>query len=55
MFDQNIKLSCKVTVCSSVRLTAAVGDMGTAYTDAAGRVDPDFTEKGAGEIGGEVC
>ena len=33
-------------------LTAAVGDMGTAYTDAAGRTTPDFTELGAGEIGG---
>jgi hypothetical protein len=33
-------------------LTTAVGDMETAYTDAAGRSDPDFTELGAGEIGG---
>ena len=33
-------------------LTAAVGDMETAYLDAAGRVSPDFTELGAGEIGG---
>lgn len=33
-------------------LTTAVSDMETAYTDAAGRVDPDFTELGAGEIGG---
>jgi hypothetical protein len=33
-------------------LTAAVGDMGFAYDDAAGRVAPDFTELGAGEIGG---
>jgi hypothetical protein len=33
-------------------LTAAVGDMGFAYDDAAGRVGPDFTELGAGEIGG---
>jgi hypothetical protein len=32
-------------------LTVAVGDMMTAYTDAAGRV-PDFTEIGAGNIGG---
>lgn len=33
-------------------LTTAVSDMETAYTDAAGRVTPDFTELGAGEIGG---
>jgi len=33
-------------------LTTAVGDMGFAYNDAAGRVGPDFTELGAGEIGG---
>jgi len=33
-------------------LTAAVGDMETAYTDAAGRTLPDFTELGAGNIGG---
>ena len=33
-------------------LTAAVLDMETAYLDAAGRVSPDFTELGAGEIGG---
>jgi hypothetical protein len=33
-------------------LTTAVGDMQTAYTDAAGRSLPDFTELGSGEIGG---
>lgn len=33
-------------------LTAAVGDMGTAYLDAQGRTSPNFTELGAGEIGG---
>jgi hypothetical protein len=33
-------------------LTAAIGDMQTAYTDAAGRATPDFTELGAGQIGG---
>jgi hypothetical protein len=33
-------------------LTAAIGDMGLAYTDAAGRSIPDFTELGAGQIGG---
>ena len=33
-------------------LTTAIGDMQTAYTDAAGRTIPDFTEQGAGQIGG---
>ena len=33
-------------------LTTAVADMETAYTDAAGRVLPDFTELGAGNIDG---
>ncbi len=33
-------------------LTTAVGDMETAYTDAAGRPTPDFTELNSGEIGG---
>lgn len=33
-------------------LTTAVSNMETAYTDAAGRANPDFTELGAGEIGG---
>ena len=33
-------------------LTSAVGAMETAYLDAAGRTSPDFTELGAGEIGG---
>ncbi len=34
-------------------LTTAVADMGTAYTDAAGRA-PDYTELGAGDISGLV-
>jgi hypothetical protein len=33
-------------------LSVAIGDMGFAYNDAAGRVSPDFTELGTGEIGG---
>ena len=33
-------------------LTDSVGDMEIAYADAAGRALPDFTERGAGEIGG---
>jgi hypothetical protein len=43
-------LPCSIT--DPVLLTAAVGDMGFAYTDAAGRSLPNFTELGAGEIGG---
>lgn len=42
-------LPCRVT--DATRLTAAIGDKGTAYTDAAGRA-PDVTELGAGNIGG---
>jgi hypothetical protein len=34
------------------RLTSAVGDMETAYNDAAGRILPDALNLGAGEIGG---
>jgi hypothetical protein len=43
-------LPCRTT--SPILLTTAVGDMGFAYTDAAGRSLPDATELGAGEIGG---
>jgi hypothetical protein len=35
-----------------VNLTTAVGDMQTAYTDAAGLTLPDYTELGSGYIGG---
>ncbi|MDJ0348175.1 ice-binding family protein [Cryobacterium sp. PH29-G1] len=42
--------ACKVT--DATLLTTAVGDMRTAYTDAAGRTNPDFINLGAGEIGG---
>jgi Ice-binding-like len=35
-----------------VNLTTAVSDMQTAYTDAAGRTLPDYTELGSGDIGG---
>jgi hypothetical protein len=37
---------------TSANMTAAVGDMETAYTDAAGRTSPTATELGAGNIGG---
>lgn len=41
---------CSLT--DATRLTAAVGAMETAYLDAKGRTSPDFTELGAGQIGG---
>ena len=37
---------------TGTQLTTAVGDMQTAYTDAAGRTLPDHTELGSGNIGG---
>lgn len=43
-------LACRVT--DAPGLTTAVGDMQTAYTDAAGRSLPDFLNLGAGIIGG---
>jgi hypothetical protein len=39
-------------VNDATSLTTAVGDMEMAYLDAEGRISPDFTELGAGEIGG---
>jgi hypothetical protein len=45
-------LPCAIS--DATLLTLAVGDMETAYTDAAGRVLPDFTELGSGEIGGKT-
>jgi Ice-binding-like len=39
-------------VVNATGLTAAVGDEETAYTDAAGRTNPDVVNLGAGEIGG---
>jgi len=35
-------------------LTAAIGDMGTAFTDATGRVNPDFSNLANGAIGGLI-
>ncbi|HET9403763.1 MAG TPA: ice-binding family protein [Burkholderiales bacterium] len=43
-------LPCRVT--NGTLLTTAIGDMEIAYTDAAGRTLPDFTELQAGNIGG---
>ncbi|MDO8413108.1 MAG: ice-binding family protein [Gallionellaceae bacterium] len=42
-------LPCRIT--DATLLTSAIGAKGTAYTDAAGRA-PDYTELGAGNIGG---
>jgi hypothetical protein len=41
-------------VINATRLTSAVGDMQTAYTDIAGRPNPDFVNLGAGDIGGKT-
>jgi hypothetical protein len=43
-------LPCRIT--NATLLTAAIKDMMTAYTDAAGRTLPTATNLGAGEIGG---
>jgi hypothetical protein len=45
-------LPCRVTNAS--RLTTAVSDMQTAYSDAAGRKTPNFLNLGAGNIGGKI-
>jgi hypothetical protein len=45
-------LPCRIT--NATLLTAAVGDMQTAYTDAAGRSNPNFLNLGAGNIGGKT-
>src|SRR5665647_1331495 len=45
-------LPCRVT--NATRLGTAVLDMQAAYTDAAGRVNPDFLNLGAGNIGGKT-
>ena len=43
-----------MTAPTSSNLTTAVTNMGTAYTDAAGRPTPDFLNLGVGEIGGKT-
>ena len=45
-------LPCRITNPSM--LTTAVGNMQTAYTDAAGRTNPNFLNLGAGNIGGKT-
>ena len=44
--------ACKIT--SASMLTTSIGDMQTAYTDVAGRSNPDFLNLGAGNIGGKI-
>ena len=45
-------LPCTITNAS--RLTTSVSNMQTAYTDAAGRSNPNFVNLGAGNIGGKI-
>jgi hypothetical protein len=42
------------TAPTPVKLTTAIGDMETAYTDAAGRTSPDHTELYAGDLTGKT-
>ena len=42
------------TVTNATRLTTSISDMETAYTDAAGRSNPDYLNLGAGDIGGQT-
>jgi hypothetical protein len=51
IYDVNNTGPLPCTVMDTNRLSAAIGAKGTAYTDAAGRA-PDYTELGAGNIGG---
>ncbi len=44
----------KGTVPDNTLVANAILDMGTAYTDAAGRTTPDFTELFAGDISGQT-
>lgn len=45
-------LPCRIT--NATLLSTAVGNMQSAYNDAASRPSPNFTELGSGEIGGRV-
>lgn len=44
--------SADLSVPTPANLTSSISNMETAYTDAAGRSNPDHTELGAGDIGG---
>ena len=50
--DASGPLPCSTT--DATFLTTSIGDMETAYLDAAGRLNPDFLELGSGEIGGKT-
>src|SRR5471032_3150673 len=52
MFTQTTPPGLVHSVVTPSNLTVAVLDMQEAYTDAAGRITPDFTELGTGNIGG---
>ena len=54
IFSVNAAGPLPCTVNAAPFLTLAVLDMEIAYLDAAGRLLPDFTEVGAGEIGGQT-
>ena len=54
IFSVNAAGPLPCTVNNATRLTLAVGDMQTAYTNAAGRSNPDFVNLGAGDIGGKT-
>jgi len=43
------------TAPTPTMMTAAVSDMETAYTDAAGRTSPDWTERWAGDLTGQTA
>ncbi len=43
-----------MAVPTSTNLTTAISDLATAYTDAAGRPTPDYSELGTGNIGGKT-
>ncbi len=42
------------TAPTPAKMTTAISDMETAYTDAAGRVTPDYLDLGTGAIGGSI-
>jgi hypothetical protein len=46
--------AANLTDPTPAKMTAAISDMETAYTDAAGRTTPDFTELHAGDISGQT-
>ena len=59
MFSTSTQVTGKIYAANyasptPANLTTAIGDMGTAYTDAAGRVLPDFTELYAGDLSGRT-